>query len=300
MKAWVLVFSLLTATHGSIKANEVYAVASESGISLREAPNTQAGRLAILLAGTEVLLIEQTEKTIEISDPTTGELVKGKWLKVETPSKLVGYVADLFLLKKSIPEFSQCVSSDKRFPCPSIIDSQLFTATIYSYQTQNNNWNTGDTIHTFEWVFNGLGDRVLHIGQSADVTRVQVFYSVTERLEQQFNFREEETPDDWKEWRKNRVYWHGQSDYVSLARNRNFFLIPNIRNDEQERLRKERMNLRDTMVDLSGESWNVATAVYKGKACTYVLFSGLLKIVLTLKDGTTETRYIESIFSYGC
>lgn len=299
MKAWVLFFSLLIAIQGSVKANEVYAVASESGISLREAPRVDARRVAILLAGTEVLLIEETQKNIELSDPTTGKPVKGKWLKVETPSKLVGYVVDLFLLGKSASRYNYCYK-EAPYPCHTVIDSQLFTATIHLYQTQKNNWNTGDTIHTFEGVFNSLEDRMLHISTAPEVSHVQVFYSVTERLEQQFNFREEETPDDWKEWRKNRVYWHGQSDYVSLARNGNFFLVPNIRNDEHERLRKERMNLRDTMVDLSGESWNVATAVYKGKACTYVLSSGLLKIVLTLKDGTTETRYIESIFSYGC
>ncbi len=60
------------------------------------------------------------------------------------------------------------------------------------------------------------------------------------------------------------------------------------------------MNLRDTLIDLSGESWNVATLIYKDKPCTYGISPVILKIVLFEGNKQIDAKYIKIDLSYGC
>ena len=96
MKLWIFVYALLITVCCKVDAAIIYAVASESGLSLRQKPTTNAKRLAILTPGMEVLLIESTSKSIEITDSKTGKKVSTNWIKIETPSNQVGYVVDFF------------------------------------------------------------------------------------------------------------------------------------------------------------------------------------------------------------
>lgn len=292
-----LLFSFVVQT---TEASTILTVAHQTGVSLRTLPDQNSKRLAVLMPGTEILLLEKTTETIELIHPFSNKKTIGTWLKVETATKLTGYVVDLYVMATEASRYSYCDKAGEDYTCHSTIDTQLFTATIYNYQTQTNNWSTGDTIHTYEWVFNYIGGKTMQVVTHESVKNAQVFFAINEHIDQQFNDRVQESPNDWKTWRKTAAQWRGQSSYQPLNRKGNFFVIPTYNIAAQEQMRKEKMALKDTLVDLSGESWNVATLIYKGEACRYTVPSGLLKFVLTMKDGRTETRYIEIIFSYGC
>ena len=64
--------------------------------------------------------------------------------------------------------------------------------------------------------------------------------------------------------------------------------------------RKELLGARDTFVDRSGESQNIALMQLHHKPLTHIYWEGILRIELQLADGSMINRYVCIFFSHGC
>ena len=122
---------------------------------------------------------------------------------------------------------------------------------------------------------------------------------IVENINEQFDYRKTENYQ-FDEWEKNKVSWKGQEPFVELKNNLNFFRIPKTEYEEKEIMRKQNFKLKDTLVNLSGESENIATLIYKGKPCTYDLGPVILRIEIYSENGEKNEEFLVVNLSYGC
>ncbi len=134
-------------------------------------------------------------------------------------------------------------------------------------------------------------------GKSVD--QISVSYTIVESISEQFDYRKIKS-EEFDNWYKNRVSWEGQEPFIELKNNLNFFRVPKTKYEQKEILRKQNFQLKDTIVDLSGESSNVATLIYREKACTYWLNPVIIKIELQSENGIKSTSFLVVDLSYGC
>jgi hypothetical protein len=167
-----------------------------------------------------------------------------------------------------------------------------------------------DTVALVEWVFNVLGKRRLQIISKNKSDQYKISFCVQESIHEQFNmktfykkkfknYKAEEKA--YELWAKNAVKWIGTTKYQSLKDSANgYFILPKIDIDDYETIRKKTFHLKDTLVNLSGESDNIATLIYKKKPCLYSLNRAFLRIERLVNEKVIEIKYLEVIFSYGC
>lgn len=278
----------------NVEAQEFYSVIAENGLLIRSEPGLEADRIGKLSAGEDVEIIERTGKDLLIKEGDRN--LRGEWFEIISEEDSTGYVFSGYLLAKETEDLYGC---NDRIPCNTNISFESFQVIIYNYQTQSNITRKKDTIHTFEWGMNSIGDHLLHVIPNQDIDSMRVSFTVVETIEEQFNYKEQ-TWEGVDKWKKEQVRWKGHEPFVELQNHSNFFRIPQINYNEQEQFRQEKMNLRDTMVNLSGESQNIATLIYKEKACRYHIPTALIKVILYFPERPAETRFLEVELAYGC
>ncbi|MFK7749839.1 MAG: SH3 domain-containing protein [Kordia sp.] len=278
-------------------AQNYFSVIAKNGLSIREKPSLKSKRIGKLEAGKDVVLIAKSGKKLSVTDDD--QIINGEWYEVEgTNENPQGYVFSGYLLaKKENPNTN--IGCENRIPCHSTISFEKFDLKIYNYQVQENPTKKQDTIQVFEYVFNEIGDKLLQILPKQKKDSIVVSYMVVENINEQYDYRKVES-SDFEEWNKNSVHWKGQEPFVTIKNNLNFFRIPKTEYEQKEVLRKQNFKLKDTLIDLSGESSNIATLIYKGKPCTYGLGPVIIRIELYTENGEKSVRFLVVVLSYGC
>jgi hypothetical protein len=167
-----------------------------------------------------------------------------------------------------------------------------------------------DTISLVEWVFNVLGERRIQIVSRNKTDQYKVSFCVEETIQEQFNMKTfykkkfksyEDEEKAYAVWAKRSTQWTGIAKYRSIKDSTNgYFILPKIDIEAYEKERKKLFHLKDTFVNLSGESQNIATLIYKNKPCLYSLSRAFLRIERIVNGKREETKYIEVVFTYGC
>jgi hypothetical protein len=167
-----------------------------------------------------------------------------------------------------------------------------------------------DTVSLVEWVFNIFGERRLQILSKNKTDEYKISFCIEESIHEQFNmktfykrkFKNYDAEEKaYQQWEKNAVKWTGITKYRVLKDSTNgYFILPKIDIESYEKERKKLFHLKDTFVNLSGESQNIATLIYKNKPCLYSLSRAFLRIERIANGKREETKYIEVVFTYGC
>ncbi|WP_308993873.1 SH3 domain-containing protein [Mariniflexile litorale] len=278
-------------------AQEYFSVIAENGLSIRNKPNLNSEKIGKLEVGKDILLIKKSGQKMSIND--NNQLINGEWYEIEsTKENPKGYVFSGYLLeKKEQPnDINDC---EKELPCYSSVSFENFDLKIYNYQIQKNITKKQDTIQVIEHVFNQIGDKLLQIIPKQKKDSIRVSYMVVENINEQYDYRKIK-PSEYDDWFKNRVKWKGQEPFVELKNNLNFYRIPKTEYEQKEILRKQNFKLKDTLVDLIGKSPNVATLIYKGKACTYGLGPVIIRIELYSENREKIIKFLVIDLSYGC
>lgn len=161
----------------------------------------------------------------------------------------------------------------------------------------------GDTLSLYENVFEDLSYKLIQIIPFNKNDRFEVSISASMDIQEQYDYRNPiQREDDW--WDNKALKWVEYSSYTQIQDSAKYFyripLITDVYSDDFDKAYKD-LNLRDTLIDLSGESSNIATLVYKNKPATFYIRKGLIRIERFNKDNKlVNTQYICIEFSYGC
>lgn len=167
-----------------------------------------------------------------------------------------------------------------------------------------------DTLKLVEDVFNDLSSILIKIIPKNKDDSFRISYSLKESMREQkdqgiYNFQMFKSKEEYlkanKNWEKNRVSWDCWTENSFVPDSLNYyFRMPMIDLNAYEDAIKQRMGLRDTLVDFSGESDDIATVVYKNKPCYYGIERALLKIERLVGDKVKEKKMISIKFTSGC
>lgn len=160
-----------------------------------------------------------------------------------------------------------------------------------------------DTLKLYENVFEDLSYKLIQIIPDNPTNHFVVSICTTMNITEQYNWKNpKHREDNW--WENEAIKWSSFSTYRQLSDSARFFYrTPNIYEiytDDFTKIYKE-LNLRDTLVDLSGESENIATLVYKNVPATFYIYDGIIRIRrFNATNQLLNTQYIKITFSYGC
>lgn len=292
-----VLFLLLLVLVFRVNAQDYFSVIAENGLWIRTEPSLKSGRIEQLSVGQDILIVEKTGIRASINE--NDEKIDGEWYKIaETKGNKAGYVFSGYLLEKKENQ-NNGFNRDGKYNRYTKVSFEKFDLKIYNYRIQENITKKKDTIQVFEYVFNEIGDKLLHIIPKQKKDSISVAYTIVENINEQYNYREIKSTE-FDNWNENRVRWKGQEEFANLNNKFNFFRIPTTQYEQKEVFRKQNLQLRDTLIDLSGESSNIATLIYKGKPCTYGLGPVILRIELYSENGEKSTKYLTIDLSYGC
>ena len=192
--------------------------------------------------------------------------------------------------------------------CNTLIQFKEFSFEILKYLAEDYNEkpnSQSDTIFLAEGVFKMLSNRRLNIHSKAKGLKFEIEFAFNDCIFEQYNLKKikEKDLEKWeKKWEKNRLHWEGMTKYRKLEENKNkSFVFPNILEMEYcEKLRKREQNLKDTFVDCSGETDNIATLIYKGKPALHRVIYTFLKINVYQNGEFKYSKWIRIENSYGC
>ena len=297
-----LLFLLVLCTSGSFfHAQNTFAVIAKNGLIIRDSAGSNGERLAKIPLGGYVHKIGETNKEITVVDGK--EIITGKWVKVDYQGLQGGYVFDGYLIPVDSSWQIQNMEIDPYSPCNSTFSFTDFNLVIYNYQSEPEGIDYhNDSASCYELVFNEIGGKIIGVNPLIDVDSIQVLSTVNESIYEQYDYtiQGQLSEDEYNSWGEKRVHWEGHEAFVPLVKKRNYFAVPKTPYEEQELFRKNKFALRDTLVDRSGESWNVATLVYHEKPCLYVIEDVVFKVLL-YKDGKAiDEKIIVINLSYGC
>jgi len=167
-----------------------------------------------------------------------------------------------------------------------------------------------DTLHLHEYVFNELGRKQIQIIPKNKTDWFKISFSLQEEIHEQYDQRKFNR-NDYKStqayegainiWDANKASYKGLTIYKQVKDSSKYvFRMPSIDLNVYEKKIKQRFNLRDTLIDLSGESDNIATVIYKSKPCSYIISKAYLRIDRFVGDKLKETKYILIELFYGC
>jgi hypothetical protein len=297
MKLKPLLFLFVCTFVGVLHGQGHYTVVAENGLSLREAPSAEAKKIASLPFRTQVWANSfQSESTLLRQGEET---IKGKWIRVQAPEGLAGYVFDAYLLPLTYPEReSYCERNNT--PCHARLFAKDFDAVIYDYETEGNDFGAKrDTIFTFEDIGVTIEDKLLQITPKQAGDSVAVFFTFMEEIRPDAQSRKE--GQSWEAFEATHPGWRGFRPYKRLRGKNNFFRIPTTLPGVMEAWRKGNMGLGDTLVEYSGEGgYMAATMLYEGVPAFYILTDALLKVVIYRKNEKPTVTYISANFTYGC
>lgn len=285
----LLLFSSLVFMALSLTAQAHYQVIAPSGLFLRDMPARHGTRLGKLPVGASVELLERSGQRLTVQDD--GQDLTGEWVKVQHPDFPAGYVFDGYLLPQQIDPQSS-IGCDDQLPCDTHVPMGEVALTFFQYQAEGLSRKSPDTLFIYEYVFNNLTDKLIHIRPEVPLQSVQLFMTLHETITHQYDPLHPDAP---------LAQWQGAEPFREIKGDRGFFRIPSKMIDEnQETFRQQQLGLRDTLVDHSGESWDVATLIYAGKPSLYVIDELWLKLLLTYPDGRQRAQYLRVELSYGC
>lgn len=191
-------------------------------------------------------------------------------------------------------------SYSEDYPINTTLDFKEFGLDILNYQVQNEVAEltivSTDTIELHEWVGSNLMNRKINIRTTNKDLKFQIDYCLNDKVYEQYDPSIVHKADKkWDEWR-------GFTPYKSIKIKDNTHLIfPDINlSTGYLKFRKKQLNLRDTFVNLSGESDNIATVVYKEKPSIYDVESVFIRITAFEGNKKKWTKYLKFLLSKGC
>lgn len=272
-------------------------VIAKSGLWLRSEPNSESKKILKLPFRKEVELLANTHQAWTVVD--NGKTIVGHWVLVSAGLDSLGYVFDGFLLKKERAENEgyEAFCDSEFSPCDTRVSSENYEWIIYNYQSDLIEQIGKDSIEISEYVFNDIGDKLLEIKPKVLMDSVAVFYTFIERVDEFYNSEK----IAWEDWEgQEHVSWAGHEDYRRLPMKGNFLRFPVIDYEGQEKRRKMLLSASDTIIDMSGESYNVATMIYKDVPCSYLLEKVAIKIISYPSNGVPDIKEYFIWLSYGC
>lgn len=285
----LLIFLLFFSFSQEVMGQEYYSVVASSGLIVREQPDRHAERVGKFAAGADVVLIEKTDKPLEIQD--AGKTVKGHWYKVRS-QQLEGYVFSGYLCAKTYnPE--HMVGCDEDYGnCNTLVSFEGATLSIYNFQTELQE-PTKDSVILHEAVFNEIGDQIIQISPREAGTSIRVYYARYEMLNAWGGEQNEQgiIPK-----------WSGHEPYVELKpHNNNFFRIPLTDYEAVREARATKMGLeRSPDWEQSSEGGWYPRYVYQGLIVPYEINAALLKVVLNVPGQKPTSHIVKIVLSYGC
>ncbi len=238
-----------------------------------------------------LMLVSCEDKTASKNSENTLQKVINEAVKVDTMKALRDSLAKID---------DEYFSYDEDFPINTTVNFKEFSFEILSYQVRNElkelTTISGDTIELSEWVGSNLMNRKINIKTTNNDLRFDVDYRLNDIIYEQYDHRV--TYDKDKKWHK----WEGVTPYenIKIKDNTNF-IFPDIDLGEGYlKFRKKQLNLRDTFVDLSGESDNIATVVYKEKPSIYDVEHVIIRITATDSQKRKRIKYLKIYLSKGC
>jgi len=282
-------FSVLT-----VNSQSFYSVIAENGLIVRKKPAENSERLGKFFCGESVELVEKTKVQSSITHLT--KTLEGYWYLVKSTSRttteLKGYVYSRFLLKNRTGWDIGVTCNDHKIVCSTKLSTEHTELELFNFQIEEQEKHV-DTLIIHEAVFNEIGDKLLNIKPKEPSSKVDVFYTRIETL------------NDWGTAKNNEgqiLKWKGNKPFTQLdAANESFYRIPltdyeNVREATAKELDLERAPNWDYV----GEGWWIPRYEYKGIIAPYEIKSVLLKILVTDVNNDTRTEYIEIRLSYGC
>ena len=170
-------------------------------------------------------------------------------------------------------------------------------------------FSVNDTLWLNQGMDYPVDKRVIQFRPHEANEKLKVSYSVHQHLEEQYDpyhfWNDYPTAEARScavlEWDFNRVRWYGSTPYKTLkVSSNNTVIMPEFDWYAYEEALKKEMGLRDTFINYSGESYNIATVVYKEKPCLHYLDYVLLKIERWVGDKRKDVRCLAISFSDGC
>jgi len=165
-----------------------------------------------------------------------------------------------------------------------------------------------DTLHLYGEAGESSGNKLMQLIPKNSAEHFKVTCWLEECVSEQYDpnrfiMSERQTTDDYLKavllWDKNKVRWNRIVKYREMNDSAGFFRIPEIGDDAYSDIRNNpELQLRDTLVDLSGESANIATVVYKNKASYMGICSDFIRIERYKEEQLIDTKYIFIIDTY--
>ncbi|HQV00769.1 MAG TPA: hypothetical protein PLO59_06385 [Bacteroidia bacterium] len=167
-----------------------------------------------------------------------------------------------------------------------------------------------DTLHLQAYVFNALGGIQIQVIPNRKTDRFKVAFALGEEIietfdNSKFNRVDYESSEAYTQaiqnWDAGKVFYKAISKYQGVNDSaKYFFQLPAIDLNVYEQKIKQRLHLKDTLVDRSGESENIATIIYKNKACRYFINHVYLRINRYADKKLIEAKHIVIEIYYGC
>jgi hypothetical protein len=189
----------------------------------------------------------------------------------------------------------------EEYPENTVINLGDFIVEILNYQVQNDVLELGknatkDTVALNEWMGSNIENRKIVIKTNNRELKFFMEYSLNDFIFEQYNYCKVK---NYEEWAKTRDKWEGFTDYEKLYKLSDYeFQFPNFDGKSYKR-RKRELSLRDTLVNLSGETDNIATLVYNGKPAIYSVDNVYIKITV-LNGNQKNVKYLKIVRFYGC
>lgn len=194
-------------------------------------------------------------------------------------------------------------SYDNEYPRNTVIDFEDFMVEIIDYQVSNEIQELQvadkDTVELLEWIGSNLINRKINIVAKKANLKFRIEYSFNDAIDEQYD---EKKVKNAEQWEKTRARWEGYTPYAKLkVVKEDAFQFPNIKWWEYyEKLRKKQMRLKDTLVNLSGESDNISTLIYKGKPAIHEVNNIYLKVTSMAGNKIKGVKYIKVYLAKGC
>lgn len=215
------------------------------------------------------------------------------------------------------------------YTCVSFPGFDIFIDSFFVYEMRVNSYSDWDTNHfSIDYVDENVcllakndtlwlnsavaedvSNKTIQFNLHNPTEKVKISYSVQQHLEEQYDPSRfwNGYPDPearrcaYEEWDFNQLRWSGSTPYKTLkVSSKNTVSMPEFDWYAYEEALKKKLGLRDTFINYSGESDNIATVVYKEKPCLHYLDYVLLKIERWVGDKPKDVRYLAIGFSYGC
>lgn len=149
-----------------------------------------------------------------------------------------------------------------------------------------------------EEIFNDLDGHIMILRSEESSDSFQVEMALEIRIEEQFQRAEGQNfPENWNETKQ---VWTGLSPWADLPHIGPVFYLDHGMDTSLYTWTKNQLNLRDTLVEMPSELYDVATTIYKGKVSYFEVDAARLRIHQYRNGQRIRTQTIRVYYSYGC